>query len=188
MNLTELTAEVLNWCNRPDLTVEAQSAIRRTTLGLHRRHVWPRDINTATISNPGYSGSIAINSAQFTRFRGLRLISAPDRQLQLVELDDLYDLDGYKKDNVAWQAGTNINYLTSYNPSSLTIQYLSDPDIATATYYSWIADLQPDAIITAAVAALMSLKGENDIRSRAEVAAREEELALLTTYSSGILR
>jgi hypothetical protein len=187
MNLTELVQEVLDWTARPDLEAQARSAIRRTVLSLHRTHVFWRDLQSFQIV-PGLvsEGTILLSGPTAPRFRGFH--SVKDNALRLVDPDDLFDLDGYPRTDCIWAAGSAINWRASTGSSTITVYYLQDPDIATATFSSWIADLHPDAIITSAVAALMSLKGEDSIRQRAAQMAQEEVAALITAHSTAILR
>ena len=187
MTLTELVQEVLDWTNRPDLEAQARSSIRRTTLSLHRTHAFWRDIQSFTFT-PGLAsfGTILLSSPSAPRFRGFQ--SVTDNKLRLVDPDDLYDLDGYQRTDCIWAAGSAINWRSTAGNYPITVNYFQDPDIATATFTSWIADLQPDAIITSAVASLMSLKGEDSIRQRAAQMAQEEVAALITNHSTAVLR
>lgn len=186
MTLTELVAEVLAWTNRPDLEPQARAAIRRVTLSLHRTHSFWRDIQSFTIT-PGLatSGTILLSSPTASRFRGFHSVS--ENKLLLVDPDDLFDLDGYARTDCIWAAGAALNWRASSGSPTITVNYFQDPDIATLTYSSWIAEVQPDAIIASAVASLMSLKGEDSIKQRAEKMAQEEIAALLISHSSAVL-
>lgn len=187
MTLTELVQEVLDWTNRPDLEAQAHSTIRRVTLSLHRTHAFWRDIQTFSFT-PGLttSGQILLSGPEAPRFRGFQSIA--DNRLKIVDPDDLFDLDGYPRTDCIWAAGSAINWRSTAGSTPVTVSYFQDPDIATATFTSWIADLQPDAIITSAVASLMSLKGEDSIRQRAAQMAQEEVASLITNHSTANLR
>jgi hypothetical protein len=180
MNLAELTAEVIAWTNRPDLTGPTQSAIRRVTLALHRKHAFWRDLSAITKTALNQVDSVALT--EFTRFRGLSHVidTANGRLLDIVIADDLWDpLSGLQRSNIVFAAGNTLNIRLSQVSNSVTFYYFQDPDIATATYSSWIADTQPDAIITGAAHRVLSERGETAIANTALQAHMDEERALL---------
>jgi len=180
MNLAELTQEVISWTDRPDLTGAIQSAIRRVTLSLHRKHAFWRDLSSITKTALNQVDSVPLT--EFTRFRGLSHVvdTTNSCPLSIVLADDLWDpLYKAEKKNIVFAAGANLNIKLAYPSTNLTFYYFQDPDISTATYASWIADTQPDAIISGAVARVMSERGETSISNVAMAAYREEEVALL---------
>lgn len=178
MNLSELTAEVVAWTNRPDLTANIQSAIRRVTLSLHRGHAFARDLQLYNWNSP----SAQLATATLTRFRGLSHVENTllKRNLEILIADDLYDqLTGKEKLEVCYLAGGTLNFKWHTVPSTAKVYYFQDPDIATATYSSWIADTQPDAIITGATARVLSERGETQIASTVMQSYMEEQRSLL---------
>jgi hypothetical protein len=180
MNMTELTAEVVAWTNRPDLTANIQSAIRRVTLALHRKHSFWRDL--AAVDKTALNQVDSVPLTDFTRFRGLSHVidKMNGRPLDIVIADDLWDsLTGRQRTNIVFAAGNTLNISLSSASNLVTFYYFQDPDIAAGTYSSWIADTQPDAIISGAVARVLSERGETAISNVAMAAYREEETALL---------
>ena len=180
MNLAELTAEVISWTNRPDLTGPTQSAIRRVTLALHRKHAFWRDLSAITKTTLNQVDSVALT--EFTRFRGLSHVinTATGKPLDIVTADDLWDpLTGAQRTDIVFAAGNTLNIRLSASSNSITFYYFQDPDISTSSYASWIADTQPDAIISGAVHRVLSERGETAIANVALQAYMEEERALL---------
>jgi len=80
--------------------------------------------------------------------------------IKTVEADDIFDVNGFRKDNIMYQAGS-----TLYIKSALAIQYaqfawLEYPDVSEANYSSWIADMYPYGIIFKAVSAVFNHIGK----------------------------
>lgn len=180
MNLAELTAEVISWTNRPDLTGPTQSAIRRVTLALHRKHAFWRDLSALTKTTLNQVDSVALTD--FTRFRGLSHVinTMTGTPISIVIADDLWDpLTTYQRTDIVFAAGSTLNIRLSASSDSVTFYYFQDPDISTSTYSSWIAETQPDAIIAGAVHRVLSERGETAIANVALQAFMQEEQALL---------
>lgn len=171
MTFTEIFNEVVGWTNRPDLDANTRSAIRAATLKYHRKEKFWRDVNTVPLAGLApVNGVILIPLASLPRFRQAAYVRIPataaggERYLSIVSFDDMVDLDGYAKDNIAFFAGTQLNIKSSSNPTTLEVCYWQDPIVSPeGAYSSWIADLQPDLIIASAAAKVFAFDNESEI-------------------------
>lgn len=176
MNFTELYDEIVGWTARPDLDFETRSAIRSTTLALHRREKFARDLQTVALSGlpEAYSQQLEI-ATNFPNYRQASRVYAPEdsngyeKRYDPVTATDLYDEDGYKRVDIYFLAGTQLNVKSCTPITAVTVQYYRNPIVTPeGSFSSWIADEYPDAIITQAVATILSLDNESEIRQRAE--------------------
>lgn len=83
--------------------------------------------------------------------------------IQPVEADDIFDVQGFRKTNIMYQAGSNL-----YINSAASIQYaqfawLAYPDVGDNTYSSWIADQYPYGIIFKATSRILAHIGKQDM-------------------------
>lgn len=88
-------------------------------------------------------------------------------EFELIEADDIWNVNGYEKINVAYQAGKSIYLKGGWEFQYLQLGYFSYPntDITNnaANFDSWIADEYQYAVVLMAAANVYAKKGQNDL-------------------------
>lgn len=173
MNFAEIQASVYTITNRPNLVNETILAIQEATMALHGIENWWRDRVEQQVVFSANGNYQQIPLATLPRFRTFSYIRKfdPTGTDPLTGISgggapgDLFDpcppdklLDPYKitKDNIYYlTGGGNAASAVAQLRSTVAFQYLliawmRFPQVDVATYQSWIAELYPYAIITAA--------------------------------------
>lgn len=191
MNFTEIEAEVTAWTKRPDLAVQARSAIRTATLFAHRSDNYWRDLVDGTLVPISAAEGVISLEDYMPRFRelaSLRPISADGTQWRELEQRDIDDLmDDYRSPRKHWFCGisSGIRYNTELLTPNLRVAYYVDPDVNPTTYNSWIAVKYPDVIIKWATALMFRTMGNTE-ESRAELESAQALLQTLVQHDFNI--
>jgi hypothetical protein len=158
---------------RIDLQSETELAVKTATLNAHLTAFYPRDLVTQEVNlvNCVFVHSLDILSL-FPRCRGferIRLLNVSGYpmeypQIEIIEIGDIYEPE-YRvlRNNVAFQAGSNLNVRSLQGANGYLIDWYSTPDTRRDYYNSWIADLYPDLIIYWAAALVQIATGNTDI-------------------------
>lgn len=191
MNFSELQSEVVALTKRSDLlSTTIAAGIKAATLKLHQADFYSRDLVEAVITFPSaeYLQSFDTTST-FPRYRALKYLrkidptsgqyvaNAPPLDILVPEqlMNGQYLIE---RTDCAYQAGSAINIKCSAEIQSFGIGYYQHPDVATATYSSWIADQYPYAIIFEAAANVFKSIGYTQEESSMRLLAAEQ-LAIL---------
>lgn len=169
MTYAELLAEIVLLSKRGDIADKAAVALRLTTLRAHRSDYYWRDLVEATAVF-GSANVITIDvSASLTRFRQLSYVQYYDSTtstagviLDPVDPSDIFDEYNYQKTDAYYLAGNNLNVNFTYATSAARIGYWQNPDVAVATYNSWIADELPDILVQGSLAYLYNMTGKQE--------------------------
>jgi hypothetical protein len=178
--LAELQADVYTLTNRPDLVSETLYCIKKATLRLHQLEEFPKDlvevpvtglVTTSTVDN---RYSIDVTAAPFLRYRKpvyvrdnpTPVAGAIVNQFSLIPADVIMNNYNQEFSNYWYEAGNNIQIRAFYATTSVKVGYYRNPDVATATYSSWIADLYSNAVSDDAAAQLFKLIGKDDEYTR----------------------
>ncbi len=185
MNFAELVAEVQIWVKQPAMEGAIRSAIRAVTLKYHRRDKFWRDLTTVAITNlPSDAVQYLDIATHLPYFRQLKHVEG----CEIMEFDDLVDLDGFSRYNVAMMAGTNLNIKRESPITGLNVTYYRDPIVTEGGYTSWIAETQPDLIICGAAARALAWNAESEIFRAAKTEEMEQIRELLANNIEGIGR
>lgn len=195
-----MVAMVYTETARPDLTAETQQAVQSSTLKMHLRGKYFRDIQPAILNFGTASYLNVFDTSTLTRYRQMIYMrpsdanavittdllwpcptdATPSPQLPplwwgfadsdagglikiLDDPADIFDIQGYQKQNIAYQAGTNLYIKTILSLQYMQAAWLTYPDVGTMTYSSWIADLLPYVIVFDAAASVFGSVGQYDI-------------------------
>lgn len=186
MTFDELYAETQLWVNRPDMESAVRSAIRSVTLKYHRKEKFWRDLLSVTLINlPQDTVQQVDIIANLPRFRQLHSVEG----CTIVEANDLFDSDGFSRNNIAFLAGTALNFKMYAPVTDRVVTYYADPIVSPdAAYVSWIADTQPDLLIAGAAARSLAWKNESEIYQAASLEERVQWAELLQNNIESIGR
>ena len=169
--------DVVTWTNRPKLINETAMAIRQAVRSAHRAGVFYRDLVTVPIV--GVSTANAIQqidlSAVAPNYRQLATLSptGTDIYFSPVSIRDLLDHDGYPRTNVMYTVGTNLMVRPAAAYSDYTLIYNASPITSPIeNLTSWIAVLHQDLIVLWAAATILTLVGEQEVKTRVEGLAK----------------
>ena len=188
MNLSELRAEVVTLTNRADLDLTGQIllAVRRATLKLHTIDYFYKDLSEFTVA---FSSSISQQafdtisnvprwrSAKYFRFYDLAT-ATPGKFFKKLDSQNVLDDYGVSSNNIWYQAGDILQLRYEANFQYMLAGVYLYPDIAAATYTSWIAVSYPYAIVLEASAMILKMTGKAD-EARMIREDNNENIALL---------
>jgi len=187
MTFTELLNEVYILTKRPDLVDRTSSAVRSATLKLHSSDYFYRDLIEIGISFEVAARLQQIDYyALLPFYRSLKYIRKTDSQG--LEQGVLYDLitpeqvlDGYgiNKENVVYVAGQIIQIRSSAPVQYILFGYYTFPSVLPTSFASWIAILQPFAIIYEAAARVFKSIGDTEQFAAYTALAKEEMAAVI---------
>lgn len=176
MNLTDLQAAVVTETKRPDLVPETLQKVLEATLSCHLTDNYIFDIveSQVVFNDCEYIQELDLTlipqfrAANYLRKAPLDEYNKPiwrgrERNfLKHVDLSDVIDNYGYEKQDVWYQAGTQINIKSSTRLQYLLLGYYTYPMIGNtdATYSSWIAANMPYVIIYRAAGTIFQMIGE----------------------------
>lgn len=188
MTLSELITAVYTETNRPDLVPETLQSVLEATITCHAFDDWYKDIQEAfvTFDNPlSYIQALETRSLPYLRkFAYIRktnpninpvenygqllpnLSNWPPHQYDFVErvdIGDILDTYGYEKNDIWYQAGSQINIKSSTPLQYATIGWYKFPnvDATGVNFSSWIAIEYPYAIIYRAAGTVFSKIGQD---------------------------
>lgn len=168
----EIYDQVVVLTGRPDLVDETELAVRRATRSAHSRFNFPRDVATELVKLPNAIFTVSLDIQTLlprlrtiSQLRPLDINFAPvlGVKIPINELGDIYDPEyGTLLDHVAYIAGTQLNIRCMSGAYGFVVEYFQMPDVKSATYNSWVAQLAPDAITYSAAATVFSANGNQE--------------------------
>ena len=168
----ELFADIVSLTARPDLEAETQIALRSAVASIHGRFNFPRDLSTKLVKLPNSSYQTALDiQVSFPRMRGLsqiRLVDQTDNpmtspHIEVVEIGDIYDPEyGTLKNNIAYIGGSSINIRTNIPAYGYLVDYYLAPITRRDQFNSWIAQLDPAAILHLAASLVFQTNGNEE--------------------------
>lgn len=187
----QLLTDLYTITNRPDLANESAVALRKATLKYHMAQDWIQDeVQSIVTLTPLYTNdsrySVDLTPAPFTRFRNIKsvqeYVNPPTYgyvEFRKYEVNDLIDDYGYEKTNYFYRAGTNLLLRCDHVITQAKVTWFQLPDVTSATYNSWIANIFQDAIIEEAASKIFGMIGKpNEQKIQQQLFA--ENLQLLT--------
>lgn len=169
MTYAELIAEIKLLSKRGDIDDKIAVALRLTTLRCHRLDFFWRDRAEVDLTFAA-ANEVSIDiSTEFTRFRQMEYMRYLDNTngalgsfLTPIEPVNMLDEYNYFKEDVYFLAGTNLNARFLYSTNGARVGYWQSPDVAVATYNSWIATELPDILIQGSLAYLFNMMGKQE--------------------------
>lgn len=173
---TEIRDGVFAWTNRSDLTTETDTAIRQAIRTAHRSGSFYRDLVILPLTAlPTDQTQIIDLSSAAPDFRQLATCGPTgyDFQYDVTDISDLFDADKYPKTDICYGVGTNLMIRASSPVQDVTLTYWKNPVVSPiASTDSWIADMHQDLIILWAAATVLTMIGEQEIKTRVEALAK----------------
>lgn len=181
MTFDELCQEVYILTNRPDLVNETKSAIKAATLKAHQSDFYSKDIFETVIQaeEAAYIHSIDYPSI-ISNFRALRYIRKLDSSgevsgfISVISPEDIFDLYGQNKTDVAYIAGRVIELRSSTSVQKVILGCYVFPIVAEASYASWIAEYYPYAIVYEATRVVFKTIGYDEQSAQYEKLVAEQ--------------
>lgn len=188
MTLTELQQEVYTITNRPDLTAETLLAVRQATLALHQTDFYWRDLYETGISFPSvaYIQELDITTL-VPRFRALKYLRKSDSSgangpfFEVVQPESILDSYGMNRTDVCYAAGNSIEIKSSTEFQYAFLGCYRNPDIAVASYDSWIAIHHPYAIVFEAAEKVFKMIGKSEEFAAYKLLRDEERQRILVS-------
>ena len=183
----ELQADVVTITNRPDLVSETKLAVKAATLKMHRADFFYKDVYETGISfsSENYSQQLEYRTL-LPRFRSLKYLRKSDVTgiaggfFQILTPAEVLDTYGIEKQNICYAAGELIQIKSSTNFQYALLGCYLNPDLADATYSSWIALDHPYAIVyEAAITVFKAIGYDEQSATFSKMAA--EQLAMIRT-------
>jgi len=171
MNLTELRAEVVTMTGRPDLDLSGQIllAVRRATLKLHTLDHFYRDLYEFSVVFGSSDNLQALDTTslvprwrQGKYFRQFDGASTLGKFFEYVDPQNVLDSYNVSRENIWYQAGEVLQLRYESDFQYMLAGVYLYPDIAVATYTSWIAQSYPYAIVYEASAMIYKITGKAD--------------------------
>ncbi len=170
MTLTELQEAVYTITNRSDLTAETLQAVKAATLKMHQTDYYSKDIYETGIefSEAGYTQSLDYISliSNFRAFKYLRRVESSTDDIgqfiDILSVEETLDSYGVNRTDIAYVAGRvlEIRSAVSFQKALLGCYVL--PIVTTENYSSWIAELQPYAIVYEACRLIFKMIGQDE--------------------------
>lgn len=171
MTYAELLADIKTLSKRGDIDDIIALALRMTTRRCHAAdYFWRDHAEVDALFGPTSVASIDIsNVVNFPFFRQINYVQYLDPtsgalglMLEEIQPANVFDNDNAYKVNCWYLSGTNLNINFQYQTSGARIGYWKNPDVAAATYNSWIADVLPDILVQGSLAYIYNTTGKQE--------------------------
>ena len=170
MTLTELTDAVAELTNRPDLTALTLQTVKSSTLKAHQSDYYPKDLYESGVDfgASAYFQSFAYRDV-LPRWRASKFFRKYDATLEsageffkLITPEQV--LDGYNiaREDVYYLAGDVFQFRSATEFQYALMGCYLNPDIADATFTSWVALDSPYAIVYDAAAVIFKAIGKDE--------------------------
>lgn len=183
MTLTEILDAVATQTKRPDLEEQILLDVQEATLFCHSFDFFRRDLIEVPLSYQPLglqSGQILLNDSLLPAFRKISYWRKWDpvglvagNYLSPCEPDVMLNEYRQKKTDVYYVSGRVVNWISSSVDLAHIIGYWRLPDISRSKYNSWIADVQPFAIINRAASKIFRTIGMQEEGNAARADASE---------------
>ena len=183
---SELCSDVYSLTNRPDLVAETALAVKAATLKLHQSDFYFKDLYESGIQFPtsDYIQQFDVK-AVVPLFRALKFIRRYDpagnggtgkaaEYYKILTPGELLDSYGNDRVGVAYAAGAVINIKSANLLQYGIIGVYLNPDLATASFTSWIAVDHPYSIEFEAARVLFKMIGFDEQSAAYEKLAAEQ--------------
>lgn len=196
MTFNELLTEVYALTNRPDLVAESKAAIKAATIKAHQSDYYAKDLYETGIQ---FDESNLRQSLDYpsiiTNYRTLSYVrrvvdenDADGQPFTVVTPAELMDSYGYNRTDIAYVAGRVLELRSSVAFTKILLGCYVTPIVTEAAYSSWVAELQPYAIIYEACRVIFTTIGyqEQSASYRALVTEEHDMLKMLGIADVGL--
>lgn len=189
MTRAEILAAINALVDKPSMASEIDTMLAAATLRMHQSDFYERDVQEQLV-NLGSSASVFSFDAPstFTRYRAIKYLRKYDpttatlgKLLDKIDPERVINGYGVDKTNVYYAAGNNLVVKSSEDLQYMQCGWYANPDIAVATYSSWIADTVPHAIIFDACSLIFQMTAQQE-QSRKFDALVQEQLVMVKAH------
>lgn len=196
MTFNELLQEVYALTNRPDLVAESKSAIKAATIKAHHSDYYAKDLYETGIQFDVEALRQSLDYPSIiTNYRTLSYVrrvvdenDADGQPFTIATPAELMDSYGYNRTDIAYIAGRVLEIRSSVAFTKILLGCYVTPIVTEELYSSWVAELQPYAIIYEACRVIFTTIGyqEQSASYRALVAEEYMMLKMLGIADVGI--
>jgi hypothetical protein len=189
-SFADMLTQVYTITGRPDLVTETTLALKQATLKAHNSDFFPRDIYETGIS---FAAADYIQQFDYQsvlpRWRALKYIRKFDsvnnsagKFLKVITPEQILDGYGNEKADICYQAGSKLQIKTYEQNQYFLLGCYLNPSVDPLNYISWIAEVQPDAIVVLASAAIFKMVGFDEQASMYTQLAADQLGMLKVSY------
>lgn len=177
----EMQAQVIVYTKRPELVSLTDSAIRMATLRAHQVDFFNRDQRNQLLNyTPPVGNELFTDIANiYTTIPLLRtpdfmqsedsLTFQPTENLEhVLEYKDFYDQYNELRSSVFTMMGTTLRARFASATGRARLFYYQNPDVASATYSSWIADLHKEELAMWAAGIIWARSGMQELAQQVQ--------------------
>lgn len=189
---------VIEYTKRPELTALTDNAIKMATLRAHQVDFFPRDQqnqvltyiiptgNQLFVDIPTIFTTIPLlRTPDFMQSEDLITLQPTENLEHVTEFKNFYDEYNVLKSSVFTQMGEALRARFAGATGRARLFYYKNPDVAVATYASWIADLHQEELAMWAAGIIWARSG---FQEQAQITQRDYVLPfkelLITSYLS----
>ncbi len=175
----ELYDRTVDQTRRPELQTLTESAVRTAVLRAHHFDFFPADLQEGAVvytpSSTAWQYNIPNLGSLLPRYRSIKTLvgtepgtGRPVEQFEFREVDDMYTTEGERRSSVYTLLGSTLRIVPALASGMMNAYYYANPDVAEATFASWIADMYPDQVAMLAACAVWSRTGFREQANDAE--------------------
>jgi len=158
VTFAEMRTAVNDITNRPELTSITDMAIRLATLRAHSVDFFPRDrtshvfsyvpvTDSSFVDIPNiYTAAPLLRTPDFLQSEDVLTYAATENLDYIPSVQDFWDEDNIRRYSVFTQVGETLKCSFASATGRARLWFYKNPDVSTATYSSWIADLHKDEL------------------------------------------
>lgn len=192
----EMQTAVIALTKRPELTALTDLAIRTATLRAHQVDFFPRDqdsfVFTYTVNSSevftdltGIHTSIPLlRTPDFMQSEDTLTLQPSENLEYLTSFKDFWDDDNVRRTSVFTQIGSTLRCSFAGATGRARLFYWKNPNVASLTYSSWIADLYPDELAYWAAGIVWARSGFQEIAQQAQLQVQGFKDLLVTSHLS----
>lgn len=193
----DMQTAVIAQTKRPELVAITDNAIRMATLRAHNVDFFSRDEGSQLLTYTPDSTALFVDIANiYATIARLRTpdwlqaedIVAPYRPTENLEYvttyKDFWDVDNLLKSSVFTLMGSTLRVKFQVQTGRAKLYYYQNPDTATGTYSSWIADAHPEEVAMWAAGIIWARTGFQEQAQAVQASILSFKDLLITSYLS----
>jgi hypothetical protein len=182
----DLVQDVFLITNRPDLLAETEQAVRRATIKAHHLDFFSKDLYEEGMKFPGASYRQSFDYVQAVdNFRAFKYARKAEDACDddgdfftIITPEEVLDSYGVQRTDVAYVAGRVLEMRSSTEFQYFLLGCYVHPIVRSGAYCSWVALMQPNAIVYEAARVVFKAIGKAD-ESQQYTALTGEEYEML---------
>lgn len=167
--ITDLLPKVYEQSSHPEMESETVRAIRAAVQYYHKLDFLKFDTKEVAIPWNATAGRFEIDTATLLPgFREVEAMHGLDNNGNIVARfeettpDHLFDMNGDRRNNIFYLAGSSIQLITDAAPTQLLVNYFSMPPLGADNLYTWLLPDNEEAIIDFACWKIFGILGQKE--------------------------